>query len=238
MAFVHSKNSRLICGTVALSAYLRGWEHEQGHEYADVSVIVDEGHRWLPGLDNGSLKLDAIYDSTVSSGSQDETLNTALGAASGSVISCAPAGFTVGNRVINLEARESAYALKSAVADAVSASSEWMSEGQLDCGVSLHDLSAETADSNSTSVDNAASSANGGAGALHVTAFSGLTNIVVKVQHSSDNSSWSDLVTFTTATGTTAERQTVTGTVNRYVRSLWDVTGTGSATFAVFFGRR
>lgn len=75
---------------------------------------------------------------------------------------------------------------------------------------------------------------------LHVTAFSGLTNIVVKVQ-SDDNSGFTsatDRITFTTATGTTSEWKTVAGdfSTETHLRASWTVTGTGSATFVVTAG--
>lgn len=238
MAFVHSKSSRLISGSVALSGFLSSWEHTSEHELGSVTVLTDSGHTAILGLDKGDLKLGGYLDTTATSGSQDETLNTALGAASGSVVTAAPDGFAHGKRVINLEARESSYVIGSSVADTVSFSSDWMSEGQLDCGVSLHDLTAETANGNSSTVDNAASSSNGGMGFLHVTAFSGLTNIVVKFQDSPDNSAWTDRITFATVTAVTSERKTMSGSVARYRRALWTVTGTGSATFVTGFCQR
>ena len=40
----------------------------------------------------------------------------------------------------------------------------------------------------------------------------------VKIQDSANNSDWADLITFSTSSAASAERKTVTGTVNRYVR--------------------
>jgi len=58
------------------------------------------------------------------------------------------------------------------------------------------------------------------------------------VQHSTDNSSWSDLCTFTAVSVVGSEILTGTGTVNRYVRYIISAfTGT-SVTFAVAFARR
>jgi hypothetical protein len=238
LPFVHSKSSRLISGSVALSGFLSNWEHTSEHELGDTTVLTDSGHTFTLGLDKGSLKLGGYTDTSAAVGGQDETLNTALGAAAGSVVTAAPEGFALGKRVINLEARESSYTTSSPVADTVSFASDWMSEGQLDCGVSLHDLSAETANGNSSSVDNAASSSNGGMGFVHVTAFSGLTNIIIKFQDSPDNSAWTDRITFATVTGVTSERKTMSGSVARYRRALWTVSGTGSATFVTGFCQR
>jgi len=72
---------------------------------------------------------------------------------------------------------------------------------------------------NITSIDNSASTSNGSSAYLQVFAVSSGT-CIVKVQHSTNNSSWSDLITFTGATGITAERGTSSGTVNRYLRVI------------------
>jgi len=75
------------------------------------------------------------------------------------------------------------------------------------------------------------STVNGAAGIQAVSAFSGLTGAVNKIQHSPDDSTWADLITFvnvTTAPG--AQRVTSAGTVDRYTRYVRDVTGSGSFT--------
>jgi hypothetical protein len=55
--------------------------------------------------------------------------------------------------------------------------------------------------------------------------------ITWKVQHSVDNSVWIDLMTFTLANDATSERETVSGTVNRYLRAIRTVGGSGGPTF-------
>jgi hypothetical protein len=76
---------------------------------------------------------------------------------------------------------------------------------------------------------------------MHVTAFSGLTNNIVTIEHSVDGAtSWNTLVTFATYTGITSERVVVAAgtTVRRYLRVVDNVTGAGSTTRAVAFARR
>jgi hypothetical protein len=69
------------------------------------------------------------------------------------------------------------------------------------------------------SIDNSASTSNDASAYLQVFAVSSGT-CIVKVQHSSNDASWSDLITFTGATGITAERATASGTINRYLRVI------------------
>jgi hypothetical protein len=76
-----------------------------------------------------------------------------------------------------------------------------------------------------------ASSPSGGAGYLQVGALvlGGYTNLVVKIRHSTNNSSFTDLITFTAVTASyTAQRIAVAGTVNRYLATSHAWTGAGS----------
>ena len=81
----------------------------------------------------------------------------------------------------------------------------------------------------------------GAVGHLHCIAKAGTTpTLAVKIQHSLDNSTWVDLMTFATLNNATGkERIEYTGVIYRYVRCIYTITGTGpSFTFAVAFARR
>jgi hypothetical protein len=83
-----------------------------------------------------------------------------------------------------------------------------------------------------------ASTINGGAAYLAVSDYSGFTNVVVKVRSSADDTTYADLITFSTVTAAPfAERQTVAGTVDRYLCVTGTVTGSGSITPFVGFAR-
>jgi hypothetical protein len=118
------------------------------------------------------------------------------------------------------------------------ANTTFLFNGAFDDGVILHPLAARTTDTNGTTVDQSAGTSAGGAGYVQCTAFSGFSGVVVTIEHSTDGSSWATLLTFTTiAAAPTAERVAVSGTVNRYVRAVVDVTGSGSITVFVGFNR-
>lgn len=112
--------------------------------------------------------------------------------------------------------------------------------GAVDEGVILLPLGAKIANWTGTTVDSLALSANGGAAYLEVTAYSGFTGVIVKVQHSDDDAIWADLATFTNVTAApNAQRVVVASgvTVNRYLRSVGTVTGSGSLTLMSGFAR-
>lgn len=78
----------------------------------------------------------------------------------------------------------------------------------------------------------------GGSAYIACTALTlgGYDNIVGKVQHSADNSTFADLVTFTAITvALKAERKTTTATVNRYLAAAWAFGGSGTSPSATIF---
>ncbi len=241
MAFVHGKDAEVAMGSFAITGYLRGVEDGAEVELADVTVLGDEGHRFVPGLDTGTLSFDGVFDNTVAATGQDATVEALKQAASASVITVAPAGFALGNRVSSCEARLNNYAIASPVTDAVGFQAGWQTDGQVDKGVALSALASVSATANGTGVDNGAASTNGAVGWLHVPVNTRDGSITVKVQHSTDNSVFTDLITFTvvSASTITSERVAVTGTVNRYTRVQWTVAGsTGAATMVAGVCRR
>jgi hypothetical protein len=101
-------------------------------------------------------------------------------------------------------------------------------------------LRTDTAATNGASIDNGASSAFGGQAYLVVTAFSG-TDVTIKLRHSTDNSTFADLISFTQITAAhKQERLSVSNstTVNRYTRVETSTSaGFTSVSFAVVFVR-
>jgi hypothetical protein len=157
-------------------------------------------------------------------------------------VSYGPSGLALGSELWMVGALEASFKTGAQVDGVASFGMEAQTDGPLDLlGRSLHDLVARTTTSTGTGYDGSASSANGGVGHLHVTAFSGFSQVVVTVQHSTDDAAtdpYTDLVTFTTVAGLTSQRLAVAGTVKRYLRASWTKTGTGSITFAAALARR
>lgn len=235
MSAVHGKGTAVLLDQYDLSAYLNSYSSGRTSEASETTTFGAAAKTYIPGLQDGTISLSGLYDG--SAGAVDAVLQAAIGAASRNVLSILPQGAgTIGNRAMVASVDETSYTIEAGVGDLVTASAEMQPSGGVWGGAVLHTLTAETAGGNTTSIDNAASSASGGVANLHVTAFNG-TTLTAKVQHSTDNSVWVDLITFTAATAVTAEQLSVTGTVNRYVRVLWTATVT-SATFAVAFARK
>ena len=87
--------------------------------------------------------------------------------------------------------------------------------------------------------DNSSSTSNGCGAYLLVTSVSGPSPTGdVKIQHSADNVTYVDLITFTQVTGATSEIKTVDSgtTINRYVRIYNTIGGSSTPTANVIVG--
>lgn len=239
MAFLHGKATVLLMNQYDLSSYFRGSDTGRTVENHDTSTygVAGGAKTNIPGLKDGTLSLDGLFDG--STGAIDERITAMLGTASGQIVTKGHGGLAIGSRVDMLSSRLTSYTVSDPVADLVTISADIQADGGIDSGVSLHALSAEVGAVTSASVNNGAATTNGYVAHVHTTAVTA-TSAVWKIQHSANDSTYVDLVTFTAATtggGPTSERITGTGTVNQYVRANLSGTLT-SITSAVAFARR
>jgi len=108
-------------------------------------------------------------------------------------------------------------------------------------GQVAHPKAARTSDGNGTALTlTGPTAAQKLYAALHVTAYSGFTNVVFKIQ-SDDGAGFgsaTDRITFATVTARTSEWASVAGSFSSetHHRITWDVTGSGSVTFYAAVG--
>jgi hypothetical protein len=204
----------------------------------NTTVLGDTWHEHTStGLKRAELTQSGFYDDA------SDGINAALAGSLGTTnpVCYTVEGNTVGKHFVGLTgAYNGKYQRLASLGAIHRANAIYTVTGQVDEGIILHALGAETIDGDTTgasSVDNGASSAGGGVAYLHVVAYSGFSSVVFKVQHDTDDSGYSDLITFTTVTGITSERATTAVTVNRHLAAHWNVTGTGSVTFMIGFKR-
>lgn len=233
MAFVHGKNGRLAVDGNALAAYFSSQSFSASVDTPETTVFTSAAKEFIPGLYSGTVSLDGFFEATANG----ILVNDVLGAVAGNNVTIAPAGFTVGSPTIDCVGLATTYSNTSDVADAVKASVEFQTTGRIDYGNALADLdTSSTTAANGASFDGGAGTASGALAVLQVSSVTG-GSVTVKVQHSTDGSTWSDLATFTAASSVTSERVVVAGTVNRYLRASWTQTAS-AASFAVTLSRR
>jgi hypothetical protein len=196
---------------------------------------------YVTGHNDGTLSLSGLFDGDA--GSVDEGFAALVEGDLSIPVIVSQGPPAVGRQATFCIAIETSYEVSSPVADVVSISVDTQAEDGIQRGVLLAIGAAITSTSNGSSVDGAAGTTNGGYAYLSVPANTRNGAVTVKVQHSADNSSWVDLVTFAsiTASTPTSERVAVAegATVNRYLRATYTVAGsTGSISPVVGFARR
>jgi len=240
--FSHGKNVNVFIDQYDFSTYFNDVTASTTIDTAETSSFGTSAKTYVVGHRDGTVSLGGMFESTASVGT-DQFFASALSSATKIKLIVAPQGHSNGAGAILLQADDTSYEVSSAIADIVQASAEFQSTDAVEHGKILSSGSTVTATGNGTSVDNGASTTNGGAGFLSVPVNTRNGNITVKIQHSADNSTFADLVTFTVVSSTTktSERVEVASgtTVNRYLRVNYTVAGsTGSATPVVAFTRR
>lgn len=247
MAFVHGKDGKVMLNDASVSGDIRQWSATFKRGYADTTALQDSGVKSICGLFEGTVSLEGHFDSTAGrlidtvTDAANAGADTVIGVDNDLLVTILPEGDAIGSPAIFSACDVEEFEVEAEVDDRVKVSIEGTADNMVDMGVSLHALGAESADANHTSVDNLAATTNGGAAMLHVTSVSASDSIVVKVQHSTDNSVWADLITFTSFTAAGAERKELAAgtTVNRYTRAVTDVTGTSiSISYQMSFARR
>jgi len=240
MAFLAGFDSRILVGPLAFSAFCRGFNIGSMHDMLDATVMDgSKAKSSIPGQSSGSVSMDLLLDSSGAAGSQFATLNTWSGTPQPETL--AFEGTATGKAVWLVLANLSQATVTGANAAVTAVAVTVQPDGPVDAGTSLEDLTAITSTANGTARDGGAASTNGGVAHIHATAFAGITNNIVTIEHSVDGSTaWATLVTFATITGVTSQRVTVAAatTVRRYLRVVDTVTGTGSNTRQVSFARR
>jgi hypothetical protein len=227
MPFINSNQTKILYGSTALAAYIRSATPSASVDMLDVTSLADTSKSYIAGLEEFGLNVDGMFDNSTGAGSLWDAITTPINSDLVVATSVGPTGFANGSSVWVIPARTVNYEVSSAVADVVGFSMSFGAGQPAALGVSLLDLGALTATGNGSSVDNAAASSNGFVANLHVTDVSGTTpSMTMLVQHSTNNSTWTTLATFTAATAATSQIVTGTGTVNRYIRASYTITGT------------
>ncbi len=239
--FQASSKARVLADQFNISQFIKRLAPSGSSGVLDCTTLTDEAKTYQLGVNEGMLAMDGLYHSNDVPG----TLNAIFGPPDTQYLFTGfPEGFAAGKPAWLLFANRASFNTDVVVADLVKCSVQAVSaSSDVEAGVSLHDLVAETATANGTTVDGLAASTNGGVANLHVTAIAGAApSVTFKVQHSTNGTVWTDLLT-SFATVTTATKQRIEladgTTVNRSIRCVVTFGGTTtSVTFNLSFARR
>jgi hypothetical protein len=147
-------------------------------------------------------------------------------------------GDTIGNPCYLIEGLRASIGRQASRDALTRITADFKSASGIHEGVIIANLAARAEAAETTTVDNAASTANGSRSYLNITALTlgGYTNVVIKMRDSTDDITFADHANFTARTAIGSEMVLVTGTVNRYLQTQVVFGGAGSSesvTYAV-----
>ena len=236
--FRHGKATRVLIHATDMSEFLNEVTATVEIETAETTTFTADDKTYITGLGDGTMSLSGLFDSTA--GAIDPVLRGRIGVEQ-MPVTVYPSGLALGNPAIVSGGEITSYETTSPVADVVSVSVEVQSSGGLHHGNGLLALLNTAASVNGTSVDQSASTSSGVIANMHVTANTRDASSTIKVQHSQDNITFTDLATFTgvAASTTVGESITAAGNVLRYLRAQVVPGGSsGSITVNVAAARR
>lgn len=233
MPFGHGKNSDIYANGYDLTGYLDSIDQAATVDTAETTTFAATAKSYISSaIKAATIQAEGFFDGAA--GAVDAVLSAALGAAS-QVWAWYSQGDTLGNPGYGMSAINVTYNVKGSISSASRIAVSAQSNTGIERILSLHALASEAASGNAASLDNGAASSNGGSAYIECTSATGTLACVV--EHSTDNVTFTTLASFTNiTTANKAERITFAGTVNRYVRAKWTITG-GPFTFNVGINR-
>jgi len=210
-------------------------------ELFDTTTLSQSTVSRIAGRTDGSCSVSAYFDAASAHIHAVMTANSgAIPTTNQNVL--IPLGGSVGSDATGFIAKEGDYAVSGAIGSPVTVSATYSVDGvepAMATMVTAHD-DAVTSSTSGTAVDDSASSSDGGSWFYQILSFSavgGNARWHINLQHSSDNSTYTD-VSSATVTGIGAARTEFTGTFNRYVKNrvVMDASS-GALTFAIGYIR-
>jgi hypothetical protein len=243
MAAIHGKATLFNQDASDLTAYFNDIQVSQKIAADETTTFgAAEGAKtFLQGLKDGTIALTGLFDGVT--GAIDTILSATILSASDNICTVGVGSSAVGSKARLWQSTAVTYEVHAPVGGVVATKYDAQADGGVDNGRILAGLISISTTSFQVGVDHGVLTSNGGVGHLHVPINTRNGTAVIKVQHSVDNSTWADLITFSTVgTSTTTQERIIvaTGTtVNRYLRASYTPAGTtGALTITVAFARR
>ena len=234
MAKFTAKNGIILTGGYNYSPYVTAYDGEHTAGMIDVTGFSEGGQNFIPGLPTGKMNVTMLWDNTALTGAPITITSGGVGN-----VTVIPEGYTLGAQSLSMPYLTANYSPSGEPAGALQLGT-FSFEGSgstfygIERGVMLaHQTITNTTTTNGVDDPTGAAVTAICAATLHIWKKCATDTYVVKVQHSTDDNTYADLITFTAnASIRTSERIVVaSGTVNRYRRIVATRTGAAANPF-------
>ena len=236
MAFKHGKDTKVYVNSSNYSTYFNNADASRTADTAESTTFGNSAKTYIAGEKDGTVSLAGFFDATA-----DAVLQPLLGGADMDLV-IGIDGLDTGDKATFLQGIINNYSVSSPVGDIVATSIDVQPDEGMWNGTVLTASAFTTTAAQGSAQDNASSTSNGCGAFVIVTSVSGTSPTGdIKIQHSADNVTYADLITFTQATAATSEVKYVDSgtTINRYIRVYNTIGGSSTPTInaIVGFGR-
>lgn len=224
-----TRNAVLVADGFDLSSHFRSIEISQNADAPEATTFASAGSReFAKGLVERSVSGEGFfaYNSTNDALSVDKHFADKFSSSANRLITLARNGFSApGDDAVMLNTKQASYNIQETVGEMLmttfeakssldGATHHWAANGYMLLYQSVSGVL------NAASVDDGAGATTGWLAHCHVTGGT-FTSVTVKIQHSTDNVTWADLITFSAFSAVGAQQSVNTSTpVNRYVRAI------------------
>ncbi len=228
MAKVHGKQSTILLKGMDISSYSKGVKFSATRKTSDITNSASSAEEHISGLKSASYSSDALYDDAADG--VTDIIESTYDSDVDHILEWYPSGDDIGGFGLAVKALSTQYDTSVSITEAVTIAFGGPSNIGLESVRTLHTLSEEAITGVEESYDTGSQHTSGGSAFLHATAVAGTLD--VDIEHSADGIAWDTLCSFTQLSANGAERVVFTGTIERYVRASFTLSG-GAATFHV-----
>jgi hypothetical protein len=234
------RSDRILVNGYNLSSAMNKIEVKSTREKLDKTSLADGNRIFESGFRTGEASTEGFFDSnTVSADKITDVVSAAFESGAQEVVSLGYGLYALGGAVYMFDGCVANWDLPITVNQIILTNANWSSNNGMMRGKWLASAQYDAGTNNGTSVDNGAATTNGGLFHVHLE-NDDATDVDVKLQHSTDNSTWVDLtaVNNLSAANDAAAATVAAGTtVRRYLRTVATVTGGNTILVSAAFAR-
>src|SRR3990172_925608 len=215
MAFLHGSKAKIYLNGYNMSPYLRNVQAPFTVDTAETSTFGNLFKTYVPGLKDGSISCDGIYDGAA--GAVDEIFTAALDSTANDIFTVCIQGDIIAGAAFGFSSTTTNYQVTSGIGDVSQVTIQGQNNMGLERGKIIHILEQETVDYAGTTegVDFTDATTTTGWTAYLQIIQAAAAMTAVTIQDSANNSTWANLTggnfaTLGTLSGNTAWRLTST----------------------------
>lgn len=230
MAFSHGTDAKIWLDGFAAACTLNEVSEDGEVDTAETTTLCKTHKTYIPGLMDSTISMSGFYDTnTVSPTTTMEYLLTSHYRTVFPVMYAPQGAEAIGEPVYHFNGHLTSFSVGTTVDEAATVETEYQSSTGFERGqvAAIDAARTTTGSTDAATLNNGASTANGGSAVLSVSAASGTTpTLDVLVEHSADDNTWATLATFSQQTTVNAQYLEFSGTVEQYIRISWTIAGT------------